>query len=160
MSAPAPATAGKRRQTWMPCIAAAARSTRHRPALWWSTVRLLSVIALAATSLASACNPDACDSSAGSHCEGDVLWDCRADRDGFAVDYRWAQSDCTESDQVCAEASPTQAFCAESRDPDPVCADVMPSGNACDGDDVVYCLLGYVTIRTPCDSCADGACPG
>jgi hypothetical protein len=122
-------------------------------------VRLLLATALAAClALAAACNPDACDSNAGSHCEGDVLWDCRANRDGFAVDYKWAQSDCAESDKVCAEASPTQAFCAESREPDPVCDEVMPSGNTCDGDDVVYCVRGYVTIRTPCETCADATC--
>jgi hypothetical protein len=121
-------------------------------------VRVLTVIALAASALASACNSDACDSNAGSHCEGDVLWECRAERDGFAVDYRWAQSDCTDSAHVCAEISSTQAVCAESTEPDAICDDVMPSGNTCDGDDVVYCVRGYVTIRTPCDSCADGAC--
>jgi len=122
-------------------------------------VRFLIATALATClAPASACNPDACDSNAGSHCEDDVLWDCRADRDGFAVDYRWAQEDCADSAHVCAEVSSTQAVCAESREPDPICAGVMPSGNTCDGDDVVYCLLGYVTIRTPCETCADAAC--
>lgn len=121
-------------------------------------MRLLSTIPLVLLALASACDPDACDSSAGSHCEGDVLWNCRAEHDGFAVDYRWAQNDCGDTGQVCAEGSPTQAFCAESREPDPACADAMPAGNACDGDDLVYCLLGFVTVRTPCQTCEDAAC--
>jgi hypothetical protein len=98
--------------------------------------------------------------SESSLCEGNVLLGCH---DGFLV----SSTDCSggPSEIISGPAAGTpafcvtahgSAFCAAEEQPNPLCAKDDGYGRACDGNDMLQCLDGYLMDRSTCP--APGTC--
>jgi hypothetical protein len=99
------------------------------------------------------CAPDASGARPASFCEGNVIVSCSVEglsRYEHNCAAFWETD--VDSGDVCV-ASQGHAFCAESSEPDPLCAG--REGNACDGGVMMGCFEGYRTTAPPCDSCVD-----
>jgi hypothetical protein len=108
-----------------------------------------------------------CDGGNPSFCEGNAVTECRA---GYVTRTTQCGSE-NHTGAFCVTAatgsSSTQAFCAADPEPNPLCApseyqtSIHHESDACEGNDKLRCMLGYVVDRQSCGQqfCRDqGTC--